>query len=103
MNNRSYHHKETDGKLQYTVFHNNTLQNNPPIINDKYFFLFSVTNMKFLSIQDKWKEQYSNDKENTKTIFDKVKKFNINSFRLMDGFRCIIKIPDKLAATLIMF
>ncbi|MEG0926455.1 hypothetical protein [Chryseobacterium sp.] len=103
MNVKPYHHTEDDDTFQYTEFHHPTLQNNSPIINDKDFFLFSVENMKFISIQYKWKEQYSGDSENTKDAFEKVKKFTFNSFKLIDGFRCIIKIPDKLVTPLIIF
>ncbi|MGE8434893.1 hypothetical protein [Chryseobacterium joostei] len=100
VNDSSYHHAKENDTFQYIVFHNRILQNNPPIINDKDFFLFSVENMKFISVQYKWREQYLHGNENTRVVFERVKKFSINSFKLIDGFRCIIKIPDKLATPL---
>lgn len=103
VNSKSYHHKKDDGLFKYTVFRNNTLLNNLPNINDKDFFLFSAEKMKFISWQKKWRESYLDDKEKTETVFERVKKFNINSFTLIDGFRCIIKIPDKLVAIINTF
>lgn len=103
VNGKSYHHTKDDHTSQYIIFHNRTLQNNPPIINDKDFFLFSVENMKFISVQYKWREHYLSDNENTRMVFEKVKKFIINSFKLIDGFKCIIKIPDKLVTPLNIF
>ncbi|MFP3833973.1 hypothetical protein SCA31_13860 [Chryseobacterium sp. SIMBA_028] len=97
VNGRFFHYNKDEKKCQCTVFHNNTSQNNHPVFNDKDFFLFFAKNMDFLSAQYKWREIYSDGHENTKTIFEKVKKFTIDTFRVVDGFKCIIKIPDKLA------
>lgn len=98
MNGRFFHYNKAENKCQYTLFHNNISKNNHPIFNDKDFFLFFAKNMDFLSIHYKWRELYSGGYQNAKIIFEKVKKFNIDSFRVMDGFKCIIKIPDKLSS-----
>lgn len=97
--NRSYHHNEINDVQ--TVFHHTTLQSNLPTANDMDFFLFPTKEAKFISVWNKWRERHSVDAENTVKIFEKVKKFDVISFRLVDIFIFIIKIPDKLTIAFI--
>ncbi|AZA78078.1 hypothetical protein EG347_11390 [Chryseobacterium sp. G0186] len=89
----SYHHKRDD--VQYVVFYNTILLTNLPTANDMDFFLFPGKEAKFISAWKKWRERHSVDDENIVARFEKVKKFHMTSFRLVDIFRFIIKIPDK--------
>ncbi|MCQ9640069.1 hypothetical protein MP478_11840 [Chryseobacterium sp. WG14] len=77
-------------------FYNHTLQCNFPIPRDKDSISFAINGFELISV---WKTriQYVEYFESTLLIFEKIKRFYVNSFKLIDGFKFIIKIPDKLA------
>ncbi|MBB6331885.1 hypothetical protein HNP24_002835 [Chryseobacterium sediminis] len=63
--------------------------------------LFLLRDVKFVAAWGKWTYSYSICKEYILLTFNKVRKFFVNPFKLVDGFKFIIKIPDKLIHTLI--
>ncbi|WP_213277150.1 hypothetical protein [Chryseobacterium indologenes] len=68
-------------QYNFSFFKNNDLQ------------LFLLRNIRFASV---WTFSYSVCKEYIFLAFIEVRKFCINPFKLVDGFKFIIKIPDKL-------
>lgn len=89
------HHTEKNDDFQYIVF-NQSLQSNLPIANDRGFFLRSTKDLKFVSVWNKWRIVNFGDHIDALNVAKKVKRFYINSVKLIDGFKFIIKIPDKL-------
>ncbi|MEJ5105818.1 hypothetical protein [Chryseobacterium sp. MYb328] len=88
---RSAHHLKINDNFQDAV-----LPGNIPFVNDQNFVLFSVKNLKFTSDWNKWRWANPVHHTNPVAIFEMVKTFDMNSFKLVDGFKFIIKIPDKL-------
>ncbi len=75
-----------------------------------YHYSFPITNSGLPSFPEDWNsigvchERVSMDwmrDKNTLAVFEKVKKFCVNPSKLVDGFKFMIKIPDKLTFTLI--
>ncbi|MDN3691222.1 hypothetical protein QWZ06_02590 [Chryseobacterium tructae] len=88
---RTYHHKKLNDDFQYTIF-NHTLSGS--ISNQNT--LFSMNKVKIITFWDKWRLLDLVDGISIMTtISNTLKKFSINSFKLVDGFKFIIKIPDK--------
>ncbi|WP_414844154.1 hypothetical protein [Chryseobacterium sp. IT-36CA2] len=52
-------------------------------------------NIKFVAIRNKKNHLFLSCKENTFLVFNEVQNFYTNSIKLVDGFKFIIKIPDK--------
>lgn len=88
------HHTE-NGDPQYNLF-KYSLQNNFPIVNDWDFFLLTMTHIKSVFVWNKWRAISSDDYTEVLDIVKKVNRFYISSVKLIDGFKFIIKIPDKL-------
>ncbi|PTT35047.1 hypothetical protein DBR28_12820 [Chryseobacterium sp. HMWF028] len=57
--------------------------------------LFFHRDIKLVAIWNKWSYSSLNYRENIFLAFEKTKKFYTNSIKLIDGFKFIIKIPDK--------
>lgn len=76
-------------------FYNHILQCNVPILRDRDFISCDINGFELISV---WKTriQHAEYFGSTVLIFAKIKRFYINSFKLIDGFKFIIKIPDKL-------
>lgn len=91
----SHHHTEKNDDFQYTVFEH-SLQSNLPIANDRDFFLLSAKKINFVSVCNKWRKVNFAGHTDVLNVVKKVKRFYINSVKLIDGFKFIIKIPDKL-------
>lgn len=89
----SHHHKNIDDFPHTAV--KNPLQNNLPIINDQDFFLLPMKDLESISIWNKWRLLNSVGYTGGVSIAKQLKKFYINSVKLIDGFKFIIKIPDK--------
>lgn len=58
--------------------------------------LFLHRDIKLVAVWNKWSYTTLNYREHIFLAFGKAKKFYINSIKLIDGFKFIIKIPDKL-------
>ncbi len=91
----SNHHTENDDDSQDTVF-GHSLQSNFPIANDYNFFLLSMKDLKSVFSLNKWRALNSAGHTEALRVIKQVKWFSINSAKLIDGFKFIIKIPDKL-------
>lgn len=91
----SCHHSNDDDGFPYIAFEN-SLQNNLPIFIDPDFFLLPMKDLKSISVWNKWRIVSSVGNTNVLGIIKPVKKFCINAVKLIDGFKFIIKIPDKL-------
>ncbi|MDW9379885.1 hypothetical protein [Chryseobacterium sp. JV558] len=89
-------HKMSAVQNETFAFYCNRLQNNLPFLNNDNLQLFFFRDIKFVAGWSKWTYSYLNHKENISLIFNEVRKFYVNSFKLVDGFKFIIKIPDKL-------
>ncbi len=74
------------------VFYNKNFQSHLPFFNP----------IKLVAISNKWSYSYRQYRENVALIFKDVKKFYSNSIKLVDGFKFIIKIPDKPILSLIL-
>lgn len=81
----SAHQKETH------IFYDEDSQSKLPIFNTT----------KLVAISNKWSYSYQQYTENVCPIFKGIKKFYSNSIKLVDGFKFIIKIPDKPVLSLI--
>lgn len=81
----SAHQKETH------IFYDEDSQSKLPIFNTT----------KLVAISNKWSYSYQQYAENVCPIFKGIKKFYSNSIKLVDGFKFIIKIPDKPVLSLI--
>ncbi|RLJ34130.1 hypothetical protein CLU97_3623 [Chryseobacterium sp. 7] len=62
---------------------------------------FFQRDVKFIAVGNKWNYPSLNYKQNNFLAFEEGKKFYTNSIKLVDGFKFIIKIPDKLIHSLI--
>lgn len=90
----SYHLSNSNDYFSYTVFEN-SLQNHLPIFIDPDFFL-PMKDLKSVSVWNKWRILSAVGNTDVLSIIKPVKKFSTNSVKLIDGFKFIIKIPDKL-------
>ncbi|PKF74612.1 hypothetical protein CW752_08610 [Chryseobacterium sp. PMSZPI] len=70
-------------------------QNNSPAIEDIDFFLTSLKDIRSAILWEKWMYLPLNNKDEI-VYWKENGKININSYSLIDGFKFIIKIPDKL-------
>ncbi|WP_160135978.1 hypothetical protein [Chryseobacterium sp. c4a] len=89
------HHIENHGDSQDTVF-GNSLHDNFPIVTDYNFFLLPMKDLRSVFPLNKWRVLHSVGHIEVLSVIKQVKRFSINSARLIDGFKFIIKIPDKL-------
>jgi hypothetical protein len=72
-----------------------------PVTNSEHFLLSFPDDWNFTAVcYDKVSMDWMHNK-NILTAFEKVEKFCINPSKLVDGFKFIIKIPDKLTFTLV--
>ncbi|WPO91613.1 hypothetical protein [Chryseobacterium sp. HR92] len=83
------------------AFYCKSQQNNFYFFNNNNLRLFLLRDMKFVAAYSRWAYSYSICKEYIFLAFNDVRKFYINSFKLVDGFKFIIKIPDKLIHSII--
>ncbi|TZG00161.1 hypothetical protein FW781_09600 (plasmid) [Chryseobacterium panacisoli] len=75
----------------------NSQQYNFSFLNNKNLQFFLLRDIKLVTAWAKWHYcSYSIFKEHMFLAFNEVRKFNTSSFKLVDGFKFIIKIPDKL-------
>ncbi|MFS4474029.1 hypothetical protein [Chryseobacterium sp. T20] len=84
--NLSAHQKQTH------IFYGEDSQYKLPIFNT----------IKLVALSNKWNYSCQQYRENVCPIFKDVKKFYSNSIKLVDGFKFIIKIPDKPILSLIL-
>lgn len=79
------------------AFHCNSQQYNFSFLNNSNLQFFLLRDIKLVTVWAKW-HYYSCPifKEHMFLTFNEVRKFNTNSLKLVDGFKFIIKIPDKL-------
>ncbi|WP_126652410.1 hypothetical protein [Chryseobacterium aureum] len=59
------------------------------------------SSIKLAAIGNRWNYPSLNCEHNIFLVFEEVKKFCTNSIKLVDGFKFIIKIPDKLISSTI--
>ncbi|WP_250253795.1 hypothetical protein [Chryseobacterium sp. Marseille-Q3244] len=78
------------------IFLEHSLQSNLPMVNDRNFFLLPIKNLKSISVEYKWRIFNAAVHTEGLSIVEHIKNFYINSVKLIDGFKFIIKIPDKL-------
>ncbi|MBP2616937.1 hypothetical protein [Chryseobacterium jejuense] len=90
-----YHHANINDDFPHTAFEN-SLQSNVPIVNGKNYFLLSMSELKSIFVWNKWRVVSFAVHTDVLGIIKQVKRFYINSVKLIDGFKFIIKIPDKL-------
>ncbi|MGN7864583.1 hypothetical protein [Chryseobacterium sp. 22458] len=68
----------------------------PFIVNSKDFSPSFLNDIELLTVTYEWYSLHAIYNKYILTKFEKIKKFYINSCKLVDGFKFIIKIPDKL-------
>lgn len=75
--------------------YHHTLRNYLHLPKDNDFISCAIKGFEIVSV---WKTRIQGVEHygSTVTVFEKIKRFYINSFKLVDGFKFIIKIPDKL-------
>ncbi|WP_139166151.1 hypothetical protein [Chryseobacterium jejuense] len=93
-----YRHTNINDDFQYLAVEN-ALQGNVPIVNDRDYFLLPVKDLKSISVLNKWRIINFADHSDVLGVIKQVKRFYVNSVKLIDGFKFIIKIPDKLMST----
>ncbi|WP_124534780.1 hypothetical protein [Chryseobacterium sp. KBW03] len=69
--------------------------------NDSHIQIVFLRDIKFVAGWNKWGHSYSINKEYALPAFKEAKEFYTNSFKLIEGFKFLIKIPDKSAHTLV--
>ncbi|BAP33471.1 uncharacterized protein CHSO_4434 [Chryseobacterium sp. StRB126] len=89
-----YHHTNMNDDSPHTAFEN-SLQSNVPIVNDRNYFLLSMKGFKSIFVWNKWRMVNFAVHTDVLDIIKQVKRFYVNSVKLIDGFKFIIKIPDK--------
>ncbi|AYZ13861.1 hypothetical protein EGY05_18780 [Chryseobacterium arthrosphaerae] len=85
-----------DHKSSHKI-HHYIIRNSYPSIDGKYSFLSCLKTFKCMTVWYKWSLFYFVNSQGLNP-FDETKKFCINPFKLIDGFKLIIKIPDKLSS-----
>ncbi|WP_185269460.1 hypothetical protein [Chryseobacterium bernardetii] len=90
----NYHSKAND--YSYRIVLERFIQYHLPIVNDWNFFLLSMKDLKSVPVWYKWRIFDSVSHTDVLSVIKQVKIFYINSVKLIDGFKFIIKIPDKL-------
>ncbi|MGE8554697.1 MAG: hypothetical protein ACN6OB_12325 [Chryseobacterium jejuense] len=90
-----YYHTRSIDDFQYIAFEN-SLQSNVPMVNDRDSFLLPMKDLKSISVLNKWRIINFAGHTDVLDIIKQVKRFYVNSVKLIDGFKFIIKIPDKL-------
>ncbi|RXM40471.1 hypothetical protein BOQ62_05785 [Chryseobacterium sp. CH21] len=93
--------KEPADKNQAFLFYYIGFQYNTQFFKKNNIQISFPENIKFVAIRNEKNYLFLNCKENTFLVFDEVKNFYTNSIKLVDGFKFIIKIPDKLVHSLI--
>ncbi|WP_347217947.1 hypothetical protein [Chryseobacterium sp.] len=93
------HHTERSGDSQFTIFEN-SLQSNSPTANDCNFFLLPIKDLKSVSVWNKWRVLSFAGHTDALIVIKQAKRFYFSSVKLIDGFKFIIKIPDKLSMTI---
>ncbi|PRB86928.1 hypothetical protein CQ022_11955 [Chryseobacterium culicis] len=83
------------------VFYDKDSQYNLCFFNNTHLHISFPANIKLVALSNTWSHSYRNYKENIFLAFKEVKKFYSNSIKLVDGFKFIIKIPDKPIHSLI--
>lgn len=94
------HHIENHDDSQDTVL-GHSLHGSIPIASNYSFFLLSMKDLKSVFPLNKWRTLNSAGHTEALRVIKQVKEFAINSVKLIDGFKFIIKIPDKLIITLL--
>lgn len=90
----SHHHTIVNDDSHSAVFEH-SLHKNFPVVSDQTFFLLSLQNLKSVAVWNKWRILSATGHIGVLSIFTQIKKFYINSIKLVDGFKFVIKIPDK--------
>jgi len=88
-------------QIETFAFYCNSQQYNFSIFNNNDLQSFLFRDIKLVAGWSKWAYSYSICKEYVFLTFNEVRKFYINPFKLVDGFKFIIKIPDKLIHSII--
>lgn len=89
------HHTKFYGDHRYNVLEH-SLQSNLPIANDRDFFLLFMKDLKSILVWKNWRMLSSVAHVDILNVIRPIKIFYVNSVKLGDGFKFIIKIPDKL-------
>ncbi|WP_336964151.1 hypothetical protein [Chryseobacterium contaminans] len=89
------HHINYSDDVSYVAFEN-SLQNGLPVVNDKDFFLLPMKDLESIPTWHKWRSLSFAGQIDILSIIRQIKRFYISSVKLIDGFKFIIKIPDKL-------
>lgn len=103
----SIHHVKTRNTSSGTVqdgndhksshkIHHYIIKNSYPSIDGKYFFLSCLKKFKCMTLWYKLSFFHLVHSQGLNQ-FDKTRMFCLNPFKLIDGFKLIIKIPDKLS------
>lgn len=91
---RSHHHGEINHDFQHITFEF-MVPVNMPKVNEVKFTLFSIGSILYFPVWNKWKVFNVSLHTGYITVFEKLKKLYVHSFKWVDGFKFIIKIPDK--------
>ncbi|MFS4430486.1 hypothetical protein [Chryseobacterium sp. S90] len=78
------------------AFYSNSKQHNFSFFNNSGLQLFLLRDVRFATMWTQWIFSFSVCKEYTFLTFNEVRKLCVNPLKLVDGFKFIIKIPDKL-------
>ncbi|MDR3025833.1 hypothetical protein [Chryseobacterium sp.] len=78
------------------AFYSNSKQHSFSFFNNSSIHLFLLRDIRSATVWIQWAFSHSVCKEYIFLTFNEVRKFCVNSFKLVDGFKFIIKIPDKL-------
>lgn len=96
---RSCHHEGINhDSQQHAAPHNNQ---NVPVVIDKDFYLFFTKDLMIIPIWNKWRQPESAWSKGNMIVLEKLNQFSMNFSKLVNGFRLIIKIPDKLSTVFI--
>lgn len=90
------HHEVKINAHSQPIFLEHSLQSHLPTVNDWNFFLLPMKDLKSISVGNKWRIFNAGVHADVFNIVKQVKRFYVNSVKLIDGFQFIIKIPDKL-------
>jgi hypothetical protein len=93
--------EQSADQKQSNRFYSIPSQSNFLSFNDSHIQIVFLRDIKFVAAWNKWVGSYSINKEYALPALKDIKEFFTNSFKLVDGFKFLIKIPDKTAHTLI--
>ncbi|PRB05303.1 hypothetical protein CQ046_05475 [Chryseobacterium sp. MYb7] len=93
--------KEPAGQNETHLFFYNDSQYKNPFFHQNDTQISFPGNIKYVAIRNEKNYLFLSCKENTFLVFEEVRNFYTNSIKLVDGFKFIIKIPDKLSHSFI--